>query len=168
MVAQVDHPQTGRAAWRLVTLTALPEADLALLVQAARQEGYDFVDRLVDDFRAGRNRFDQPGERLFAVYEGAQMIAIGGLNRDPYAPNTPADMGGGAATGRVRHVYVMPEYRRLGVGRFLMDAIIDAARLAFGQLTLRTFNPDAAAFYCSLGFVETRDIDQASHLLRLG
>lgn len=151
------------AAWRLVTLTMLPEADIGPLLYAAQQEGYGFVDRLVDDYHDGSNRFDQPGEMLLAVYEGAQMIAVGGLNRDPYAMDTAAQ----TKTGRVRHVYVAPAYRRLGVGRCLLQAIIDAARPTFARLTLRTFNPVAAAFYQSLGFVETCEIDQASHVLSL-
>lgn len=149
----------GPTPWRLVTLTALPKQDLLPLVRASRVENYTFVDRLVDDYHSGHNRFDQPGEVLLAVYDGSTMVAIGGLNRDPYLPGT--------ATGRVRHLYVMPAYRRQGVGRFLMCAIIASARSHFERLTLRTFSPSAAAFYRSLGFTATRDIDQASHVLLL-
>lgn len=136
----------------------LPLVQMEPLLVESRAEGHHFVDRLVDDFLDGSNRFDQPGEVLFGVYAGGQLVAVGGLNRDPYLPDVNA--------GRVRHVYVLPAFRRQGVGRLLMQAIIDAARSShFRLLTLRTLNPAADIFYRALGFRGDSDVEEATHYL---
>jgi len=136
----------------------LPLAQMEALLAESRAEGHNFVDRLVDDFMDGSNRFDQPGEALFGVYAGGQLVAVGGLNRDPYLPDENA--------GRVRHVYVLPAFRRQGAGRLLMHAIIAAARSShFRLLTLRTLNPVADTFYRALGFRRDSDVEEATHHL---
>jgi GNAT superfamily N-acetyltransferase len=136
----------------------LPLAELESLLAESRAEGHHFVDRLVDDFVEGRNRFDQPGEVLFAVYAAGQLVAVGGLNQDPYLPDEDA--------GRVRHVYVLPAFRRQGAGRLLMQTIIAAARSShFRLLTLRTLNPAADLFYRGLGFRTEPGVEQATHHL---
>ena len=133
-------------------------AELTPLLTESRAEGHHFVDRLVDEFVDGRNRFDQPGEALYSVYTDGQLVAVGGLNRDPYLSDEKA--------GRVRHVYVLPAFRRQGVGRLLMQAIIAAARSShFRLLTLRTVNPAADQFYRALGFRSDSDVEEATHHL---
>ena len=147
---QVVAPLTGE----------LPLAEMEPLLADSRGEGYKFVDRLVDDFVNGSNRFDRPGEALYGVYAGEQLVSVGGLNCDPYLPDENA--------GRVRHVYVRPAFRRQGAGRLLMQAIIDAAWSShFRLLTLRTFNPAADVFYRALGFVTQPDIEGVTHHLTL-
>ena len=47
-------------------LTRLPADGLSELLAASEQEGFRFVHRLV----AGADRFDRPGEALFAVSAG--------------------------------------------------------------------------------------------------
>ena len=134
----------------------LPLAQLEPLLVESRAEGHNFVDRLVDDYADGSNRFDRPGEALFGVYVDGQLVAVGGLNRDPYLPDENA--------GRVRHVYVLPAFRRQGVGRLLMQTIIDAARSShFRLLTQRTVNPAADFFYRALGFRRDSDVEGATH-----
>lgn len=148
----------------VVQLTHLPPAELEPLLVESRAEGHGFVDRLVDAYSRGDNRFNRPGEALFGVYanrerSGRQLVAVGGLNRDPYLPDQNA--------GRVRHLYVLPAFRRRGAGRLLMEAIIDAARPHFPLLTLRTVNPDADLFYRALGFHAGADVPNASHFMRV-
>lgn len=138
-------------------LTDLPLADLRPLLAESRAQGFDFLDRLVSGYENGRNRFNHPDEALFGVYAGTQLIAIGGLNRDPYLPD--------GATGRVRHVYVLAAWRRLGVGRLLLDTIIAEARRHYRRLTLRTMTDEANRFYCALGFQTTPRLDGATHHL---
>lgn len=139
-------------------LDELPLAEMKLLLAESRAEGHRFVDRLVDDFVDGSNCFDQPGEALFGVYAEGRLVAVGGLNRDPYLPDENA--------GRVRHVYVLPAFRRRGAGRMLMRAIIDAARSSpFRLLTLRTVNPEADLFYRALGFRADSSYKNATHWL---
>lgn len=139
-------------------LNDLPRAEMEPLLAESRGEGHRFVDRLVNDYADGDNCFDQPGEALFGVFAEERLIAVGGLNRDPYLPDQNA--------GRVRHLYVRPAFRRRGAGRLLMEAIIDAARPHFPLLTLRTVNPAADLFYRGLGFHAGFDVPNASHFMR--
>jgi GNAT superfamily N-acetyltransferase len=129
------------------------------MLAESRQQGFKFVDTLVDDYATGKNRFQQPGEALFALFDGAQLIAIGGLNRDPY--------GDDPRVGRIRHVYVLAAYRGQGLGKRLMERLIAEAHPYFRRLTLRTFTEDADRFYRALGFQTEPAIEHATHRLEL-
>lgn len=144
---------------KIANLKQLPLEDLQPLLQESLEQGFKFLHLLVNDFASGKNRFNLPGEALFAIYAGAQMIAIGGLNRDPYRLEE--------GVGRVRRLYVLAEWRRRGIGRLLMQQIIDEARLHFHLLTLRTFNETADKFYRALGFQTEPEIQGATHYLKL-
>jgi GNAT superfamily N-acetyltransferase len=120
---------------------------LDTLVSESERAGLAFVRRLVADWTAGSNRFDRPGEALFIARMDGHVVGVCGLNVDPYAT--------GARMGRVRHLYVLADCRRRGVGRRLVAEVIAAARGAFGVLRLRTANPGAALFYEALGFRRT-------------
>jgi GNAT superfamily N-acetyltransferase len=111
------------------------------LADAARAEGFRMVDRLIVEWATGANRFDRPGEALFAAYVDHQLVGVGGLTRQI------------DEVGRVRRLYILPSARRAGVGRALMKTIVEAAKSHFKTLVLRTDNPDAAKFYESLGFL---------------
>lgn len=138
----------------------LAAMDAAVVGMAARAsgEGFVFMQTLLDQWEDGSNRFDQPGEVYFGLRSGDRLIAAGGLNRDPYSADP--------ASGRVRHVYVLPEDRRSGAGRELLGAIVSAARGSFSTLRLRTRTPEGAAFYESLGF-ERCDDPAATHVSKL-
>jgi GNAT superfamily N-acetyltransferase len=124
------------------------------LAEAAAREKRGMMQRLVDDWGSGANRFEHPGEFFLGAYVEGRLVGVGGLNRDPYVRD--------GQTGRVRHVYVLPEARRSGVGRALLRQIVAQAPRAFRVLRLRTFTAEGAAFYAALGFTETREPD-ASH-----
>ena len=143
----------------VVKLDRLPLAELKPLVDESFSQGFEFVGRLVKEYFNGTNTFDQPGEALFGVYADRQLIAIGGLNRDPYLP--------GEATGRVRHVYVLTAWRGQGIGKMLVQRIIAEARLHFNRLTLRTFDSPADVFYRAIGFRPSAAIQNASHFMIL-
>lgn len=133
-------------------------AMLAHLVEESEREGFRFLRRLHDDYRDGSNRFDQPGEGLFAAWLSDRPVGVCGLNRDPYVPDGRA--------GRVRRLYVHPSVRQLGVGRSLVTAVIAKARESYPILRLRTKNPAADAFYRRLGFSPVES-EAATHVLRL-
>jgi GNAT superfamily N-acetyltransferase len=141
-------------------LTGLPPEALAALVADSEQAGWRFLRRLADEWAAGANRFDRPGEALFGAWAGGRLVGVCGLNVDPYA----ADPG----VGRVRRLYVLAECRRLGVGRRLVQAVLDAGRGRFGSLRLRTESPQAAAFYERLGFRRLVGVPECTHGLDLG
>ena len=137
----------------------LPDAGFEVLRAESEQAGLRFLRRLADDWASGVNRFHRPGEALFAARMGDELVAVGGLNVDPYA-TTPR-------VGRVRHVYVLSGYRRSGIGRQLVAEIIGAARGRFDSLRLSTANPDAARLYERLGFRPSCDDTHCTHVLEL-
>lgn len=103
-----------------VTSVTPEHEGFARLATQARAEGYRFVDRLVAEWRSGANRFAAPGECLLGVVDGEDLLAIGGLNIDPYMDD--------GDTGRLRHVYVRIDRRNQGLGRLLVGALIAGAR----------------------------------------
>ena len=143
----------------IVRLEQLPVKDLGPLLEESRRQGHEFLDRLVSEYIGGTNQFKKPGEGLFGAYVDQQLVAIGGLNQDPYSSEPDI--------GRVRHLYVLSAWRKQGVGKRLVQAIIAAAKGRFRLLTLRTFSADADGFYRALGFQTSPKIDRATHYLVL-
>lgn len=137
----------------VVRVDDLPD-DLFVLLEASLAEGYDFVERLITDWNDGSNRFDRPGEVLLQVRDGLALVAIGGLNVDPYLDD--------ASVGRIRHVYVLPSARRFGVGSVLIRSLLACARTDFARVRLRVGTPRGRPFYEALGFATTDEVD-ATH-----
>ena len=79
-----------------------------LLVES-ESEGFHFVRRAKEEWLSGANRFSKEGEALFAVFDGARLVAIGGVNRAT------------DSCCRLRRFYVRREERRRGVGRQLLQ-----------------------------------------------
>ncbi|HEY1502476.1 MAG TPA: GNAT family N-acetyltransferase [Acidobacteriaceae bacterium] len=136
----------------------LPIPGIDELQAEANAEGYNFIDTLLEDWSTGENRFDGPGEILMGSIERDSLIAVGGLNLDPFARNP--------AIGRIRRVYVRSVWRNLGTGRALMTALIDHASQHFNSVRLRAENPGAARLYERLGFRPIND-PNATHILLL-
>jgi GNAT superfamily N-acetyltransferase len=134
----------------------LPLPGLELLVSEARDEGYDFIETLVDEWASATNRFDAPGEALCGHLDDGLLVAVGGLNCDPFARRP--DM------GRIRRVYVRSAWRSQGIGRALMTALIDQAGTHFRCVRLRAENTGAARLYESMGFAPIASPD-ATHIL---
>jgi GNAT superfamily N-acetyltransferase len=122
---------------------------------AAAGEGFRFLDRLVDEWGSGTNRFDKPGELLIGAFRADSIIAVCGLNRDPYADRDEI--------GRLRHLYVRPSARCCGVGSALVGHLLSRAEEAFRVVRLRTATPGASALYIRHGFVLVTD-PAASHV----
>ncbi|WP_339543251.1 GNAT family N-acetyltransferase [Pseudomonas sp. JAI120] len=137
-------------------LDELPDEIHTLEAQAIA-EGFRFLTRLITEWEAGANRFEQPGEYLLGVFCQKQLIAVGGVSRDPYA---------GSTVGRLRRVYVTPEMRGRNVGKALVQALLDCAAVKFQDVRLSTDTPEAAAFYLRCGFHQISD-DTATHALSL-
>jgi GNAT superfamily N-acetyltransferase len=142
----------------LARLTELPAGGLAELVTEAEAGGFRFVRRLVAEWEGGEERFDGPGEVLFAAVEDGRVVGVCGLTADPYTTSE--------RVGRVRHLYVAASHRRRGIGRELVAEVVRAARGWFDLLRLRTNDDAAARFYAALGFVPSDEPD-CTHLMRL-
>ena len=104
-------------------LSGEPADRLQALVSESERQGFRFVRRLVEEWSSAANRFDRPGEVLFAARSGDDVVGVCGLNVDPHASDP--------RVGRVRHLYVLVPYRRAGVGEHLVADIIGTARGRF-------------------------------------
>ncbi len=129
---------------------------LGELLAESEQAGSRIVRRLVEEWASGANRFDRPGEALFAALIDGRLVGVCGLNVDPYSAEP--------RLGRVRHLYVLSAYRRRGIGGQLAAEVIAAARGRFDHLRLSTLNPVAARFYQRLGF-RSAEAAHCTHVL---
>jgi GNAT superfamily N-acetyltransferase len=161
----VDIRSSGWAAWRIVgdmlairrfrggdaavlwALNALPnvgataDATVPLPLPPASEPPTAFAD-LAD---VGSCYLDVGGEFLVAELDG-NLVGMGGI------------LPSGDGRAEVLRVRVHPATRRIGVGRAVMAALeLRATQLGVWQLYLDTATnqPEAMAFYQSLGYVET-------------
>ncbi|WP_299742414.1 GNAT family N-acetyltransferase [Rossellomorea sp. y25] len=147
--------------YELKLINNLLDVDLAHLVEHSKEEGFRFVERLVNDYRNGNNTFNRAGEGIFGVFnENGILVAIGGLNKDPFST--------GECIGRMRRFYVSKEFRRSGVGNMLVQRIIDEARNHYDTLVLHTDTEQGDAFYRAIGFSKGELYSRSSHYLSLG
>ncbi|WP_099221477.1 GNAT family N-acetyltransferase [Listeria costaricensis] len=123
-----------------------------VLVQDSVDDGYSFLQRLLDEYSNGKNRFDQKDEILLGMKDGEQLVGIGGLNQDPYNEGVI----------RLRHLYVMRQYRKKGRGKRLVEELLE--RTAAPILTLRVADQAGASFYERLGFKRNQTFLQTSHV----
>jgi GNAT superfamily N-acetyltransferase len=137
----------------------LDKANIADLVIESLNEGHRHIQRLHEEYESGKNRFSGSGEALFAAFLNDRIIGICGLNKDPYLAET--------GMGRVRRLYVLNAYRRHGVGRKLVNAVIQEAKKYYTVIVLRTDNPVADKFYRSLGFSDQPKYAHSTHHLQL-
>ncbi|AFC31761.1 GCN5-like N-acetyltransferase [Paenibacillus mucilaginosus 3016] len=128
--------------------------ELEELVRESEEEGFRHLRRLADDYASGENRFDREGEVLLLVYADGSPAGVCGLNRIP----------GDAAAGRVRRMYVRRDLRRCGIGRALLQAVMERARPHFARLELRTDSPAAGDFYTAAGFRQAAGREDVTHL----
>ena len=140
---------------RIDDLRSLPP-DLEILRSEAVRQGFEFMDRLLAEWDSGANTFSRPGECLLGAFAGQTLTGVGGLNVDPCTDR--------ADVGRLRHLYVRSDWRRRGVGRTLVDRLLQEARRSFCHVRLRT--EAAAAFYTGCGFSAVDDAT-ASHAMKL-
>jgi len=136
-------------------IQTLPTNALAALLATSTAEGFRFVERFAREWEDDKARFDGPGQLFLAAYDGATVIAVGGLTPDPYS--------GDPALGRLRHLYVRPDARHRGIGRRLVQALERAAQGKYRALVLRTDTATAARFYEELGYTPLPPGGTATH-----
>ena len=160
-LGEVHRPPGGIASGPVTieTLHDLSADRVRDLLADSEAAGSRIVRRLVDDWADRTNRFDRPGEGLFAASVAGRLVAVCGLNVDPYAGDT--------RIGRVRHLYVLTPFRRRGVGRQLVARVIERASDRFDALRLRTNNETAARLYEAMGFRASGEDATFTHVLEL-
>lgn len=122
-------------------IAAMPD-DFALLLSEAGAEGFGNMAVLRDEWLAGSNRFDRPGEILSIATIDGQLAGIGGITQDFVD----------ASWLRMRRFYVRPAFRRRGVGRAIARYVLDHAKPFNRNIALHAGGPMAEAFWPTLGF----------------
>jgi GNAT superfamily N-acetyltransferase len=140
----------------ITPITELPDS-FAILEKESKFLGFNFLEKMNLEWRSGKNRFNKSGEIALAAFKDGKLIGIGGVNMDPYLND--------AGIGRIRHLYVLKEFRRLGVGKALIEKLVEHSRTSFHMIRLRTDTKEAALFYERVGFVPTQN-DSATHVFR--
>jgi GNAT superfamily N-acetyltransferase len=133
-------------------------ATFQLLKDESRLEGYWMLVTLAEGWASGGNRFLKRGEVLYGAWQGRDLVGVCGLNVDPYL--------GDRSQGRVRHLFVGAAHRRDGLGRMLVETIIDRARQHFAVLNTRAPR-EAFPFYERLGFQRMEEQEFVTHRLKL-
>jgi GNAT superfamily N-acetyltransferase len=134
----------------------LPDG-FAGLASTARAEGYNFLDRLHARWKRGAYGEDDDAT-VFAVFGDDRPIAIGAQTFDEYDPSPDHR--------RIRHFYVHPEARRIGVGRTLAGALIQEAFQIAPLLHLRATHALSTAFWDAMGFERVDRPDRSHRLVR--
>lgn len=134
---------------------ALPSDLDKELVPASIQEGFEPITWLQDHWRKGTNRFAEKGEAFYVARSAGRLAGVCGVNRDPYARSD--------SICRLRRFYVLPGFRRMGVGSLLVDRAIKDARNHFPAIRLRTLDEQSASFFEAIGFGQVEDREEATH-----
>jgi GNAT superfamily N-acetyltransferase len=121
-------------------ITEWPGPAIEPLIHESEMEGFRFLRRLEDEWKACTNRFSGSGEALFGIFEGGRLLAVGGINRQSEGP------------GRLRRVYVMRSERGKGLGCMLVEHILLFASAHYSRVVLRADTEAADRFYRAIGF----------------
>lgn len=139
----------------ILEISEWPAHEIEPLVLESEQEGFRFLKRLREDWISGVNRFSLKGEALFGAFDQDRLLAVGGINRESHQ------------RGRLRRFYVKPTARRKGIGRLLVQHILQHASPHFDQVILFTDTKAADQFYVTLGFVPISNQEGSSHMIKL-
>ena len=143
--------------YRIIEISSLSENQLNEVLAQSKQEGFRFIERLINEYEAGTNRFEQIGEILLGCYDETKLVGICGLNRQA--------MEGDLSIGRIRRFYVLPQYRRTGIGRLLIESLLSYAIGHFNKLVLKTDTVAASRFYESVGFLRVNNNEEITHYI---
>ena len=129
-----------------------------VILEAAASEGVRNMAMLAAQWAGGEQRFDDPGA-LFAALVDGDLAGVGGVT---------VETGAGEPAMRMRRLYVLPMFRRFGVGRRLAGAMIQQGFQTAPLLTVNAAASEAAGpFWEALGFVRADATPGATHALRL-
>ncbi|MEZ5994438.1 MAG: GNAT family N-acetyltransferase [Hyphomonadaceae bacterium] len=127
------------------------------LCAAANAEGFTFLDRLAQRWRAGG--YDGDGAAsLRCAYADGQLAGVGAQTFDEYDP--------GPDRRRIRHFYILPQLRRRGAGRTLAGELIADAFALAPRLHLRATHALSTAFWDAMGFARVDHPSRSHELVR--
>lgn len=125
------------------------------LVKESKDEGFYFLIKLISEYENKINTFNKTGECLYGIFQGEKLIGIGGLNVDPYTENNKI--------GRLRRFYIAKDYRRIGLGKLLLNKLLSHAEKYFKVVVLHTDTKQGDVFYTANGFVKREVYKGSSH-----
>ncbi|PEY25750.1 GNAT family N-acetyltransferase [Bacillus anthracis] len=125
------------------------------LVQESKEEGFNFLIKLISEYENKINTFNKTGECLYGIFQGKKLIGIVGLNEDPYTENNKI--------GRLRRFYIAKDYCRIGLGKLLLNQLLSHAEKYFKVVVLHTDTKQGDAFYNANGFVKGEFYKGSSH-----
>lgn len=142
--------------------TLAPTDNLETLVNASLNEGYNFLKRLQTRINNKTNTFEGDNELLLCVKNSdGEVIAVGGIQVDPYEHDS--------RIGRIRHLYVHPNYRRHNAGKKIVEVLLDFAKDHFDEVRLKTpyegYDNTASKFYEANGFKRSY-LEKYSHVYK--
>ena len=129
--------------------------DIEELRNESKKEGYNLIERLINDFISGKNKFNRLGEVLIVYEVGGKIIGVCGLNVDP----------ANLERGRIRRLYVLPQYRNKGIGRKLVRELINYSTKNFKSVSVNIGDLKISKFYEELGFKKHNKEEGITHLL---
>ncbi|MBW3494366.1 MULTISPECIES: GNAT family N-acetyltransferase [Bacillus] len=129
------------------------------LVQESKEEGFNFLIKLINEYESKRNTFSKTGECLYGIFRGDTLIGIGGLNQDPYTKDNKI--------GRLRRFYISKDYRRIGLGKLLLKQLLRHAEKYFHVVVLHSDTKQGDEFYSANGFVKGEYYKGSSHYIIL-
>ena len=139
---------------KIIPITGVSK-EIRNLAAIAEADGHRNINTLISEFEIGVNCFDKSGEALFGAYNDSTIVAIGGINIDPFEDRE--------VVARVRRVFVAPSARRRGIASVLMDEIEGAARGLFPKIQLYTSSAAASQFYVTRGYSPVYGRARVSH-----
>jgi len=142
---------------RIRCVKNLLNQDIRELLDESKKEGFNLINRLINDFKSGKNKFNKKGERLVVCEVDEKIVGICGLNIDPI----------NSKRGRIRRLYVLPQYRNKGVGRKLVKELIDYSKKHFKSVSVNIGKLNISEFYEDLGFKKYNKEKRITHLLRI-
>ncbi len=77
------------------------------------------------------------------------------MNEDPYTENNKI--------GRLRRFYILKNYRRIGLGKLLLNQLLSYAEKNFKVVVLHIDTKQGDAFYTANGFVKGELFKGSSH-----
>jgi putative acetyltransferase len=129
-----------------------------LFSEYASSLGWDLSDsRIAHEMQLLPGTYAPPSGSLMLAYVGDEPA--GALGLQPVPETCRIEGTGAERAGELKRLFVLPEYRRDGVGRALMErAETDALALGYDSLVLTTsaqLMPLAQRLYEALGYTET-------------
>ncbi|PEX94047.1 GNAT family N-acetyltransferase [Bacillus cereus] len=125
------------------------------LVQESKEEGFNFLTKLVNEYETEINTFNKTGECLYGIFQEEMLIGIGGLNKNPCIEDNKI--------GRLRRFYISKDYRRIGLGKLLLNRLLSHAEKYFQVVVLHTDTKQGDMFYTANGFVKGKIYKGSSH-----